>query len=181
MEAPLHLPDVLADAVIRLDAYTRADAEAHAASEDREMRLRFDAPDPERTPPLEHVRSVIRAWGAARAAGGPNIVFAIRDAEGRLAGGCELRRLAGESLNVSYWIYPAFRGHGLAARAVTLLCEAAADAGVAGRIEAHVDADNPASQRTVLAAGFVEVGETQDEGEGGRVRTRLNYVKTLRP
>jgi RimJ/RimL family protein N-acetyltransferase len=176
--APLRLPDTLTDGKLQLDAYTLADAEAHATGEDREMRLRFDAPDPDAAAPLEHVRGVMRSWISARAAGGPNIVYAIRDGEGALAGGCELRRLDAESLNVSYWIYPAFRGRGLAARAVRLLCEAGR-ASDAGRLEAHIDADNLASRRTAVAAGFAEAGTVTDEGPDGVSRTRLRYVRSL--
>ncbi|WP_293677280.1 GNAT family N-acetyltransferase [uncultured Phenylobacterium sp.] len=178
MDAPLRLPDVLADETIRLDAYRVADAEVHAAAEDREMRLRFDAPDPDVAAPLDHVRDVMRGWIAARAAGRPNIVYAIREAGGALAGGCELRWLDSESLNVSYWIYPAFRGSGLAARAVALLCEAARGEH-ARRLEAHIDADNTGSRRTAAAAGFTEAGTVHDEGPDGAPRMRLRYVRPL--
>jgi hypothetical protein len=43
---PIWLPDALTDGVITIDGHRLADAEAHLAGEDAEMRLRFDADQP---------------------------------------------------------------------------------------------------------------------------------------
>ena len=57
MDSPLRLPAAHTDGVIRLDSHTLADAEAHVAGEDREMRLRFDAPDPDVFTTVGHVQA----------------------------------------------------------------------------------------------------------------------------
>ena len=173
----MRLPDRLTDGVVVLDAPTLDDAAAHNAGEDGEMRLRFESPRPAT---LDEHRAAFGRWVAAREAGGPDIVYAVRGKGGVLMGGCEIRRPAADRASVSYWIYPAFRGQGLAVRALALLCEAASSQGLT-RIEAHIDADNHASRRTAEAAGFVETGEVEDEEWTGRLVTRLLYEKVLSP
>src|ERR1700722_2252072 len=119
----MRLPAPLTDGEIVLDGHTLADAEAHLAGEDEEMRRRFEAPGPAT---LEGTRAAMARWIAARAAGGPMFAYAVRGPEGVLMGGCEVRLLAADRANVSYWMFPAFRGRGYAARALALLVEAAA-------------------------------------------------------
>ena len=178
-DTPIHLPPVLTDGVVRLDGYNVADAQAHVAGEDAEMRRRFDHPDPSIPATLEHTRGVMRRWIDARAAGGPNIVYALRGPGGVLMGGCEIRLLTPASANVSYWVYPAFRGQGHAARALTLLCEAAAAIPGLTQIEAHIDPDNLASRRVAERAGFLEAGVVEDDAWTGEVFTRVRYVRAL--
>jgi len=171
---PLRMPDRLTDGAVVLDLPTLADAEAHNAGEDAEMRLRFEAPRPAT---LDEHRTAFARWIAARAEGGPNIVYAVRVERGALAGGCEIRRLAADRAGVSYWIYPAFRGRDLAAQALALLCAAARGVDGLMTIEAHIDPDNLASRRTAEAAGFVQTGEVEDEAWNGRVVSRLLYER----
>ncbi|MGH7023637.1 MAG: GNAT family N-acetyltransferase, partial [Caulobacteraceae bacterium] len=109
--------------------------------------------------------------------GGPMVAYALRDLEGRLAGGCEARRVTAERVDVSYWVFPAFRRRGYAGRALRLLGEAALAVQGVDRLEAHIDADNPASRRVAEGAGFVESGTVEDEAPGGGVRQRLLYVR----
>jgi RimJ/RimL family protein N-acetyltransferase len=177
MDPPLRLPATLMDGVVRLDSHTVADAQAHVAGEDREMRLRFEAPDPDVAAGVEHVRGVIGGWIAARAAGGPNIVYAVRADSGDLIGGCEIRRLTPASANVSYWIYPAFRGRGHAARALRLLSAAAREVPGLKRLEAYIEPDNLPSRRAAQAAGFREEGLAEDEAEAGGPMTRVLYTR----
>jgi RimJ/RimL family protein N-acetyltransferase len=160
--------------VITLDGHTLADAEAHLAGQDAEMRHRFEA---SAAPTLQEVRAAIGRWAAARAAGGPAIAYAVRDEAGVLMGRCEARLTEAGEAQVSYWIFPAFRGAGRAARALLLICEAAARRPGLRRIEAHIDADNAASRRTAARAGFCETGLVMDEAEaGGPPIQRVRYV-----
>jgi RimJ/RimL family protein N-acetyltransferase len=175
MAAKLCLPPRLADGEVVLDSYQAGDAEAHFAGEDEEMRRRFEAPGPS-TP--EQTRNAILGWSAHRE---PSIVnYALRDRAGRLLGGCEARRTSDAVVEVSYWVFPDYRGLGLAARALSLLADALKAVGGLERIEAHVDADNHASQKAAKRAGFVRSGDVDERAlAGGVVRRRL-YVRKLR-
>ena len=165
MTDPLRLPAMLSDGEIVLDGHTLADAEAHLAGEDAEMRRRFEAPGPAT---LEGTRAAMARWIEARAAGGPMFAYAVRGPGGVLVGGCEIRLLAADRANVSYWIFPAFRGRGYAGRALALLVEAAARLTFPRQLEAHIDADNTASRRVAEKAGFIESGMVEDAA-GARV------------
>jgi RimJ/RimL family protein N-acetyltransferase len=159
---PIRLPETLTDGVILLDDPRPEDAEAHWSGEDFEMIRRFD-PSLYRKVTLEHTRGVMLMWAQARAAGGPMFVYAIRARHGPLAGGVELRRITRERGNVSYWVYPPFRGMGYASRGLRLLSDAAREVEGLVQLEAHIDADNLASQRVAQAAGYIPAGENDDE------------------
>lgn len=174
IDHPLRLPDAMTDGVIVLDGHTLADAEAHWRGEDDEMLRRFDSP---RKGSLEQTRGAIRRWMDARAAGGPMIAYALRQPSGELMGGCEARMRAGDTVDVSYWLFPAFRGHGYASRAMALLCAAVARVDGVRRIEAHIDPDNDASRRLAERCGFVESGVVEDGAWTGETSMRLLYVR----
>jgi RimJ/RimL family protein N-acetyltransferase len=145
------------------------------AGEDDEMRLRFEAP---RRPTLSEVAGAIQRWQEGRATGSPMFAYAVRLGDGTLIGGCELRRPSSGLASVSYWIYPPFRQQGYAARALSLVCDAAAKLEGLDLIEAHIDPDNAASRAVAQAAGFVADGTTEDESDFGPPITRLVYVRT---
>ena len=173
---PMPLPPTLGDGVILLDSHTVEDAEAHHAGEDMEMVRRFDGTE---KATLEQIRGAIARWMAMRAAGGPQFAYAMRDPSGVLMGGGEMQRPTFACAHVSYWLYPPFRGQGYASRALALLCAAAAKIDGLTSLEAHIDADNPASQGVALRNGFVPGGTVTDETwSGGRV-TRLRYVRPV--
>ncbi|MCX7585459.1 GNAT family N-acetyltransferase [Phenylobacterium sp. 58.2.17] len=174
----LGLPERLSDDVILLDGHVLADAEAHLAGEDAEMLLRFEAPH---AATLDQTRAAIGRWIAARSAGGPMFAYAVRNAAGELVGGCELRLAAPDSADVSYWVFPAFRGQGYARRALTLLCQAAAKLDEVCWAEAHIDADNLASRRAAERAGFVETGVVHHRGPSGALVPRVLYTLALKP
>ena len=172
--APIRLPERLTDGDVVLDAYTLADAEAHWLGEDDEMRRRFDWPL-QRKVTLEHTRGVMRQWMEARVAGGPMFVYAIRSPAGVLMGGCELRRKSADRLNVSWWLYPAFRGQGHAVRAVRLLCEAALTLEGVRQLEAPIDEDNRSSRRLAERLGFMAKDTAPDAEMASGVR--VQYVR----
>src|SRR5580658_1246659 len=156
---PMWLPRRLTDGVIVLDPHTEADAEAHWEGEDAEMRHRFEAT---RQATLDEMRFAMRRWMGMWDAGGPQISYAMR-LNGALIGGCELQRPAHDSGQVSYWTYPAWRGKGYAARALALLCDAAANLEGVARIRAHIEPDNLASRGVVTRCGFIPSGWRVDE------------------
>jgi len=175
---PLRLPEALADGVIRLDSHRLTDAEAHCAGEDAEMMRRFESPQ---KATLEQTRAAMERWIAMRAAGGPEFAYALREPSGVLTGGCASHLLAADRANVSYWVFPAFRGRGYAGRATVLLCEALSRAPGLARIEAHIDADNLASRRVAEKSGFIEDGTVKDESRSGELFVRIRYTKQARP
>jgi len=171
---PLRLPHTLSDSVIRLDGHTLADAQAHWEGEDEEMMLRFDSPQ---RATLEQTRAAMGRWIDARAAGGPEFAYAIRQPSGVLMGGCATYLITPDRANVSYWVFPTFRGQGYAGRALALLCAAVAQAPSVEQIEAHVDADNIASRRVAEKAGFIETGAIAAESRTGALATRILYAR----
>jgi RimJ/RimL family protein N-acetyltransferase len=105
-------------------------------------------------------------------------IYALRDGAGTLLGGAEARRTGADSADVSYWVYPAFRGRGLTARTLGLLVPALGAVGIR-TVEAHVDPDNLASRRSAERAGFVESGLVTETEWTGEVVTRVLYVLRL--
>ena len=174
----LGLPERMSDDMVLLDGHVIADAEAHLAGEDAEMLLRFEAPH---ASTLDQTRAAIERWIGARVAGGPMFAYALRNASGDLVGGCELRLAAPDRPDVSYWVFPAFRGRGYARRALTLLCQAAAKLDDVSWAEAHIDADNLASRRVAERAGFVETGVVKDQAPSGEIVPRVLYTLALTP
>jgi RimJ/RimL family protein N-acetyltransferase len=173
----LRLPDTLADGVVLLDAHRTGDAEAHLDGEDAEMRRRFDA---ERPATLEETRRAMARWIEGRAAGTPMFAYAVRLPSGELIGGCEIRMRSPTSANVSYWIYPPFRGRGYALRAVTLLCRAAKGVEGLERLEARIAPDNTRSHRVAEKAGFKKAGTVEERAWTGAVATMNLYVRPVR-
>lgn len=169
---PIQLPASLTDGVVKLDAHRLEDAAQDLAGEDEEIRRRFDGARPTTVAEAE---DAIRRYTARRAAGGPEVTYALRLPDGTLIGGAEIRRPAAQHADVGYWVFPAFRGAGYARRALSLLCRAAIDC-IDGLVEisAHIEPDNIASLRTAEAAGFREVGSVVENGVA-----RLRFARTL--
>src|SRR5579863_8562068 len=94
---PIRLPETLTDGELTLDAPSLADAEAHHAGEDDEMRLRFDA---RRPATLEEMRFAMQRWINARATGGPMWTYMARLPGGELIGGCEIRLITPARANI---------------------------------------------------------------------------------
>ena len=140
------------------DAYVMCDGDR-----DPEHRRQFEFPD-DFIPSLDHSMAVIARWEKERIDGN-RFPFAVRDvATNTLLGGSELRPLAADAANLSYWTYAPHRGRGVASRAVALSCEIAfAEFGIR-RIEILVDPDNWPSRRVAVRNGFREIG-----GREGRV------------
>jgi RimJ/RimL family protein N-acetyltransferase len=168
----------LSDGVIALDRHTLADADAHLAGEDEEQARRFGWYPARSTP--ETVRRAIVKWQREWATGSATRVFAIRELEtGALAGGCEVRVRDNALAEMSYWVFPAFRGRRYASRAVILACDwAFAELGVE-RMEIYVEPDNAASRSTALRAGFTEEGLLRARGRFGDERRDLVLYSRL--
>ncbi|MEU5942634.1 GNAT family N-acetyltransferase [Micromonospora sp. NPDC047548] len=107
------------------------------------------------------------AWATGGAA------YAIADpASDRLLGGAGLSNVqrARAQAEIGYWVAPWARGRGVATAATRALSARAFADGVA-RLELLTPAENPASQRVALAAGFRHEGVRRSAGlarDGGR-------------
>jgi RimJ/RimL family protein N-acetyltransferase len=167
----------LEDGVVSLDAHTLADVTAQVAGEDPEQARRFGW-HPKRSTPAT-VTAAIEAWQAQWAAGGPKRAFAVRElAGGALAGGCELRMESDGRATMSYWIFPPFRGLGLATRAVRLATAWAFAELDMGRVELHIEADNDASHAVARRAGFSREGVLRDHTSvGGRRADMVSWSR----
>lgn len=172
----LRLPESLSDLTVLLDAHRIRDAEAHLEGEDAEIRRRFDA---ERAATIEETRAAMMRWIEGRAAGAPMFAYAVRLPPRRLIGGCELRMRSRSSANISYWIFPSFRGRGYALRAVTLLCGAAEAVDGLERLEARIAPDNEGSRQVAEKAGFQEAGTVEETAWTGAVSTMSFYVRPI--
>ncbi len=82
-------------------------------------------------------------------------------------------------LGLGYWVVPAARGHGVAARAVALATRWALDGARADRVEAWVEPENEPSRRTLLRNGFVHEGRLRSFMAFAGVRTDLDVYSRL--
>ncbi|QWA22145.1 GNAT family N-acetyltransferase [Streptomyces osmaniensis] len=166
----------LSDGVITLSPLRPADAEAHLAGEDEQL-VRWLSGGPGTREGVDaYIRHCEEQWATA----GPLRAFGVRaGAEGTLAGTIDLR-FAAEGLtrgqvNVAYGLYPAWRGRGLATRAVLLVCRYAAGAGSKEAV-IQVEPENAASMAVARRSGFTPGG--QRFTEDGTLLDR--YVRDLR-
>lgn len=151
-----------------------ADVRAQLEGEDEEHARRFGWHPARSTE--ESVRSSIERGQNDWANDGPTRAFAVREkASGRLVGGCELRLVGGAAAEISYWIYPPYRGRGFARRALKLVLEWSKRERGINRFVLRIERDNIASRRLAASIGFVLSGEERD-GDG-----RLRLVYELEP
>lgn len=75
----------------------------------------------------------------------------------------ERHYLAAGQVNISYGLYPSWRGRGLATRAVTLACAHAASQGALEAV-IRVDPANLASVAVALRAGFTYYRRSTEPG-----------------
>lgn len=170
---------VLSDGVITMRCLELGDAPAHLVGED---------PDQVRWLNEGH-RSVperLGAWILSNQQewldGGPRRHFGIRDTTSdALIGNAEahlaLPELAPGEVNISYAVFPAWRGRGVAARAVHLLCVWLRDTSDARLAVIRVASNNVHSHGVAVAADFSRNGQiTTDDGE-----QMVRYERRLKP
>ena len=159
----------LADGVIRLRPLTQADAAAHLAGEDEEMAKWLNGG----RSTAAAVEAAIDRFEEQWRTGGPRRAFGVFDCGAdQLIGFVEANlELLGDpaEINVSYGIFPAWRGRGLAARAIDLISEYLRSATKAKRIILLIAPANGRSIRVAEKAGFARVG-IHESAEGPRVR-----------
>ena len=147
---------VLTDGVVTLRCLDQADAAAHVAGEDPEQVRWLNEGH---TATVDGVAAWIRASRAEWLGGGPRRNVGVRDARtGELVGNAEahlrLPGLAAGEVNLSYAVFPARRGEGIARRAVLLLCSWLRRDPLHRTAVIRVDPGNLPSHGVPAAAGF---------------------------
>lgn len=156
----------LSDEVITLSPLRLDDAEAHLAGEDELLVRHLNGGPGTRDSVEDYLRHCREQWDTS----GPLRAFGIRVGE-VLAGTIDLRfggeGLAPGQVNVAYGLYPPWRGHGLATRAVLLVLRYAASEGEREAV-IQVEPDNPASAAVARRAGFTLTTQLHDD-DGTRI------------
>ncbi|MDX6687034.1 MAG: hypothetical protein QOF86_3162 [Baekduia sp.] len=156
---PLPLPDPpLADDVLRLRPPAPADVPAITeACQDPEIQRFTFVPSP-------YTEAHAAGWVADAAparARGEALEFVIADTPTDVLLGTiavQRRVLVHRTAEIGYWVAPAARGRGTAARALALLAPWALRSLGLARVTCEIDVDNDASQRVAEAAGFTREG-----------------------
>ncbi|WP_157245600.1 GNAT family N-acetyltransferase [Nonomuraea typhae] len=150
------MPEIvrLTDGVVTLTPLSMEDVDAHLAGEDEHLVRWLNGGPGTRATVEKHVRRCMEQW----ASGGSVHAFGVRaGARETLAGTMEVHfhqpYLAPGQVNLAYGLYPAWRGRGIATRAVTLACRHARSAGAAEAV-ITVDPENLASANVARRSGF---------------------------
>ena len=149
----------LTDGVVVLSALTLADAPALVAGEDAELERRLSGGRSTLRTAEEHVRARAADWSGDRIRPGATLAWGIRDAVGgELAGTVEVAlrfpELEPGAANVSYGVFPRWRGRGFGARAVELVCGFLTAETTVHRAVLRIDRDNAASLQVAARSGF---------------------------
>jgi RimJ/RimL family protein N-acetyltransferase len=152
-----------ADGIV-LRPLTLDDAAEHLAGQDGAEIAAFEFP---RASVIDDVVAAITRWQESWAQSGPVRNFGIwDDASGALVGNVELRLVNEGVVNLSYVVFPEFRTHGIATRAVRLVLGYAAWEMAAKTAMIKVLDWNEASLAVASAVGGREVGREPSEAGG---------------
>ena len=145
----------LTDGVVVLRPLDLDDVAEHLAGEDEELVRWLNGGPGTRETVEAHVRACMAAWEAD----GPTITFGIREGEperlvGTVDAHLELPGLEPGQANIAYGLYPHARGHGLASRAVVLMCTYLATRHGVREAVIRTDPANTASAGVAIRTGF---------------------------
>lgn len=158
---------MLTDGVIMLRCLAAHDADAHLAGEDEDL-IRWLSGGPGS---LERLLPWIQDNREQWATGGPRRNFGVFDvASTALVGNAEahlaMPGLEPGAVNISYGVFPYWRGRGLARRAVALICHWLRTQPACTTAVIRVAPNNTNSLRIPEALGFEHVGRsTSPQGE----------------
>ncbi|GGL44723.1 GNAT N-acetyltransferase [Phycicoccus endophyticus] len=153
------------DEAVGLRALSAGDLEAHVAGCDRRI---IDSLGGGRRPTRRQVSTWLAAAERAWSDGGPLADLGVVErASGELAGTLGIQRgldyLRAGQVNLSYAIYPPFRGRGYARRAVALAMRLETMRRPVEEFVVRAAPDNDASVAVAVRAGFTPAGRTTDE------------------
>jgi len=163
---------------VRLRPLQARDAPAFAeGTADRAVQRYGHLPEPVYTP--ESVRMMIERDATPGLQRGDLAVLAIADAAtDAFAGSLVVFDVSAHAAEVGFWIHPAHRGSGVAAAALELASRFARASGLHD-LTARTLPQNPASQRTLTAAGFALERRGLDTTPAGDQVELLHYRRTL--
>ncbi|MFD9541079.1 GNAT family N-acetyltransferase [Streptomyces sp. NPDC060022] len=166
----------VSDGVVTLSPLHVDDSDAHLAGEDELLVRWLDGGPGTRAGTAEYFRRCMEEWAVC----GPLRAFGVRVGDrAALAGTIDLRfgmpGLVPGQVNIAYGLYPAWRGQGLATRAVDLVCRYAAAEGT-NQAVIQVNPENLGSAAVARRSGFGYAGQSPD-GDGIRLD---RYVRDLR-
>lgn len=147
------------DGEIMLRPFTLADAETHLASEDEAQQKWLSGGKSS----LESVQKWIKESEEYFEKGGPVFALAVLvgdEIAGMVEANADIEKVQGLSVgdaNISYGIYPNFRGKGIATKAVNLMTEFLKEKGFKRGV-IRVSPDNVSSLKVPVACGFEEAG-----------------------
>ena len=149
----------LTDGVVVLSAMTLEDAAALAAGTDAEIAARLARAPATVAAARRHIGACAADWLGDRSRPGTTLVWGIVDAAtGDLAGTAEVAlrfpELEPGAANLSYGVFPEWRGRRYAVRAVELMCDFLATHTSATLAVLRIDRDNVASLRVAQRCGF---------------------------
>lgn len=158
---------VISDGVIVLRPLNTEDAADHLAGEDAEL-VRWLNGGPGTTETVRrYIEHVEQMWQD----GGPVFTFAVRLLAGdTLVGTIDVQlhqdAYRPDQANLAYGLYPAWRGHGFATRAVRLALEFLRPAASVHSALIRADPGNVSSAAVAVRAGFKLVKPAAENGDG---------------
>jgi RimJ/RimL family protein N-acetyltransferase len=165
--------------------YRLADAEAiWAAIQESRHSLAQWVPDIARRQTPAEVRAGLQCLAAARAQAQRWVFGLWERSSGSFLGEVGLYQIdwQRQSAEVGYWVRQTARGRGYATEGLALLCDQASRGLGLRQLEAHIAADNRASQRVAERQGFQRVGQRPATPHwDGAVDQVLIYTRRLEP
>jgi RimJ/RimL family protein N-acetyltransferase len=153
------VPPELTDGVIVLSAMTLDDVGALVAGEDDDIVARLTRAPATPATAEQYIRACAADWRDDWYRAGTGLTWGIRDAvTSHLAGTAEVHLRFSElevgAANLSYGVFPRWRGRRYGARAVALMCHFLATETAASLAVLRIDRDNAPSLRVAEQCGF---------------------------
>jgi RimJ/RimL family protein N-acetyltransferase len=154
----------LTDGVIVLSMLTVVDTAALVDGEDEHILRRLSAGPSTLETAARRIAVCAEHWAGDWYRGGAKLVWGVRDvATGALAGTAEVQlcnpELAAGAANLSYGVFPGWRGRRYGSRAVGLMCEFLATRTTASVAILRIDSDNGPSLRVAEQSSFTSSQE----------------------
>lgn len=165
----------VSDGLVTVRTMSDADAQAYADGTDDAQVQRF-AHLPLEKYTAQIVRSMLHGVIADGLRNGTLAVLTIADANSQaFLGSMVLFDIQPEEAELGYWVAPEHRGRGISGRALRLSKKIARSLGWK-RLHARTVQDNLASEKVLLAAGFVQQGPAQaEQTPAGKVEMGVRY------